>query len=71
MVPVPLYVIDDFRIGHCLKYLKNYRLDYNKFRMIFKGVGINDNDNNKLLVSVSSLLLMMIMMVYLMVMKIS
>jgi hypothetical protein len=35
-VLVPLYVIDDFRDGHYLKYPKNYRLDYYKFMIILK-----------------------------------
>jgi hypothetical protein len=31
-----LHVIDNFRSGYCLKYLKSYRLDYCKFVVILK-----------------------------------
>jgi hypothetical protein len=45
MVPALLHIIiEDFRSGHYLKYLKNYgSLDYHKFMMttleVFDGIG--------------------------------
>jgi hypothetical protein len=48
-----LRVIDDFKSGHYLKYLKNYGLDYYKFIMISE---VFDGDGYRLIVFLSKLL---------------